>query len=141
MARRDLEPLRAELRARGLRATTSRVAVLELVRAQRAPMSHAEVAERLSSGGWDRATLYRNLMDLAEAELLTRSDHGDHVWRFGARDATHAASEHPHFVCSECGTVECLPDVELSLGRSRAPKAVRGKQVVVQLRGVCDACA
>jgi len=103
-------------------------------------MSHAEVADRLMGGGWDRATLYRNLTDLAEAELLTRTDHGDHVWRFGVRDATHVEAHHPHFVCSECGAVECLPNAAVSVGRGRAPKAVRGNQVVVQLKGVCDTC-
>jgi len=46
------------------------------------PMSHADVAGELASHGLDRATVYRNLMDLADAGLVSRADHGDHVWRF-----------------------------------------------------------
>ncbi len=139
VARPNPAAARDELRATGLRATKSRLAVLALVRASREPMSHAEVADRLADGGWDRATLYRNLIDLVDAGLLTRADRGDHVWRFAAQPAGHADGQHPHFVCQSCGVVECLPDAELSVGR-RAPRAARAKQVAIELKGVCDAC-
>ena len=45
-------------------------------------MNHSEVAEALEEAGFDRATLYRNLVDLAAAGILNRSDYGDHSWRF-----------------------------------------------------------
>src|SRR5215510_14727727 len=102
---KNLDELRAAVRAKGLRATPSRLAVLELLRASDAPMSHGDVADLLASQAWDRATIYRNLTDLAEAGLGRRTDVGDHVWRFDAVRADHEASEHPYFVCTECGTV------------------------------------
>jgi Fur family ferric uptake transcriptional regulator len=141
---KNLDELRAAVRARGLRATPSRLAVLDIVRATEAPVSHGEVADRLASQAWDRATIYRNLTDLAEVGLLRRTDVGDHVWRFEAIE--HEASAHPHFVCTECGTVECLPEIELTLRRPepsrrvRAPRAVKQRQVEVHVRGLCDAC-
>jgi Fur family ferric uptake transcriptional regulator len=138
--RRDLDELRAALRGAGLRATPARIAVLGLLRDGGGPRSHGEVAERLAGHGWDRATIWRNLTDLADAGLVRRSDHGDHTWRFEVVSAAHAADQHPHFVCTGCGTVECLPDVEVSAKRTRAPRAVRARQVEVQLRGLCDAC-
>ena len=140
ISRVQLEELRAELRQRELRATPSRIAVLELVRSSDTPLSHAEAADRLAPRAWDRATIYRNLTDLADAGLLRRMDHGDHIWRFEAVRDDHSASEHPHFVCVECGGVECLPGVELSAKRS-APRAVRIREVEIQVRGLCDACA
>ena len=115
-----------------------------MVRGTDAPVSHGEVADRLASQAWDRATIYRNLTDLAEVGLLRRTDVGDHVWRFEAIE--HEASAHPHFVCTECGTVECLPEIELTLRRPepsrrvRAPRAVKQRQVEVHVRGLCDAC-
>jgi len=136
---KNLDELRRLVRARGLRATPSRIAVLELLRTERAPMSHGDVADRLASQPWDRATLYRNLVDLADAGLARRTDVGDHVWRFEAVTDEHPAT-HPHFVCTECGIVECLPEVELSLRRARAPRAIRQRQVEVHVRGRCDAC-
>ncbi|HEU0037606.1 MAG TPA: Fur family transcriptional regulator [Kofleriaceae bacterium] len=140
---KNLDELRTVVRARGLRATPSRLAVLELVRASDSPMSHSEVADRLDNQAWDRATIYRNLVDLAEAGLLRRTDVGDHVWRFEAMGDDRDGA-HPHFVCTECGTVECLPDLELSMTnasrRTKAPKAVRQQKVEVHVRGLCDAC-
>ncbi len=138
--RRDLEQLRAALRGAALRATPSRITVLGLLRDDDGPRSHGEVADRLADHGWDRATIWRNLTDLVEAGLARRSDHGDHIWRFEAVSATHAADAHPHFLCTGCGTVECLPDVELTARRARTPRAVRTRKVEIQLRGLCDAC-
>jgi Fur family ferric uptake transcriptional regulator len=137
----DSAAARRSVRDRGLRATPSRVAVLELLRTSDAPVSHGDVADQLASHGWDRATIYRNLVDLAEAGLARRTDVGDHVWRFEAVDPAHEHDgAHPHFVCTECGTVECMPEIELAIRRARAPRAVRARQVEVHVRGLCDAC-
>lgn len=136
---KNVDELRAAVRASGLRATPARIAVLELLRASDAPMSHGDVADRLASQTWDRATIYRNLIDLAEAGLVRRTDVGDHIWRFEAVNADHDAA-HPHFVCTECGAVECMPELELAIRRAKAPRAVRQRQVEVHVRGLCDAC-
>jgi Fur family transcriptional regulator, ferric uptake regulator len=135
--RLNLDELRTSVRAKGLRATPSRLAVLELLRTNDVPMSHGDVADRLSASSWDRATIYRNLTDLAEVGLVKRTDIGDHIWRFEAVNGDH---EHPHFVCTECGTVECLPEIELAVRRAKAPRAVKQRKVEVHVRGLCDAC-
>ena len=142
MARQSLDELRAAVRGKGLRATTSRIAVLELLRASDSPMSHGDVADRLANQAWDRATIYRNLTDLAEAGLVRRTDVGDHVWRFEAKTDDHESVAHPHFVCTECGIVECLPQIELAMRttRTKPPRAVKQRQVEVHVRGLCDAC-
>ena len=102
-------------------------------------MSHGDAADRLAAQPWDRATIYRNLTDLAGAGLARRTDVGDHVWRFEAVTNDHDTA-HPHFVCTECGTVECMPEIELAVRRAKAPRAVRNRQVEVHVRGLCDAC-
>ena len=140
---KNTDELRSAVRASGLRATPSRLAVLQLVRASDSPVSHGDVADRLQSHAWDRATIYRNLVDLAEAGLLRRTDVGDHVWRFEAVTEGHDAERHPHFVCTECGSVECLPELEIawsSTRRARPPRAVKQRQIEVHVRGLCDAC-
>ncbi|MEJ7603545.1 MAG: Fur family transcriptional regulator [Kofleriaceae bacterium] len=137
-----LEELRAIVRERGLRATPSRLAVLELLRADDdgQPMSHAEVVQRLAASPWDPATIYRNLTDLVEAGLARRTDLGDHIWRFEALRDAHDRAGHPHFVCTECGTIACLPVMELVIPRAKTPRAVKQRQIEVQLRGLCDTC-
>lgn len=136
------EDLRATLRQAGLRSTAPRVAVLEHLLAAATPESHADIVDALQSQGFDRATLYRNLMDLTEAGLVTRSDLGDHVWRFEVRrPGDEHAALHPHFVCTDCGTVACLPggSVRIVTG-SGVPRSAVGRKVEVQVKGRCDRC-
>jgi Fur family transcriptional regulator, ferric uptake regulator len=138
----SMTDLQSEIRTHGMRSTGSRVAVLAHLNQATSPLSHTEIFEALIDRGYDRATIYRNLMDLADAGLLTRSDLGDHVWRFERKRATAGHSEaHPHFVCTDCGDVKCLPDLAVKVvPSSGAPKALRTKQVAVQVKGRCDDC-
>lgn len=141
---RGRDELRALLREAGLRATTARVAVLRVLTDEKVPLSHGEVYERVGDQGFDRATVYRNLVDLAEAGLVSRADLGDHVWRFELLDdAGHAVEVHPHFVCTDCGTVACLPTEAVAVRATRgSPKSLRRRGAIeININGLCDACA
>jgi Fur family transcriptional regulator, ferric uptake regulator len=137
----DRESYVATIRGAGLRVTASRVAVLGVLHDSAVPLSHSDVAAKLESLGVDRTTVYRNLVDLAEAGILRRADVG-HTWRFEvARHDEHEAGQHPHFVCSDCGTVACLPVGTVALKAARGvPSALRRGSLEIQLRGLCDAC-
>lgn len=141
---RQATELTDTLRAAGLRRTAPRVAVLERLESAATPLSHADITERLGPLGFDRATVYRNLMDLVDAGLVTRADLGDHVWRFellSQRGKPHAV-EHAHFLCTDCGDVACLPDSAIKVVAVRGvPRAVGKSSIEVQLKGLCDACA
>ncbi|MCW5890775.1 MAG: transcriptional repressor [bacterium] len=144
-ARIDVEQARATIRAAGLRSTGPRLAVLQRLEAARTPLSHAELVADLASSGFDRATIYRNLIDLTQAGLVTRTDVGDHVWRFERKRTTASRdeAEHPHFMCTDCGTVACLPGVRVRIkaaGSGRRP-SVLSRAVSIQLKGTCDRCA
>ena len=66
---------------------------------------------------------------------------GDHIWRFELVRGGHPRTDHPHFVCSACGQVECLPGLGMSVrARAALPAAVRQREVEVQLKGLCDKC-
>jgi Fur family ferric uptake transcriptional regulator len=132
------------LRAAGLRSTSPRVAVLRELDAATAPRSHADLVEALGEEGYDRVTIYRNLTDLTEAGLVMRADLGDHVWRFELRrgPANSHPGTHPHFTCTDCGSVACLPAESVRLTPARgAPRSVSARSVDIQLRGLCDRCA
>ena len=141
MARRPTQDdLRGEIRAHDLRATASRVAVLELLHASVQPISHAEATAKLASLGCDPTTLYRNLVDFVDAGIARRADVGDHVWRFALVRDKHDATAHPHFVCTGCGRIECLPAMHVTVP-AKAPRAVKRKQIEVHVRGLCDTCS
>src|SRR5262245_26361250 len=131
---------RQAIRRAKLRSTTSRVAVLQHVSAAGKPVSHADVADVLVPQGFDKSTLYRCLVELADAGLLARLDAGDHAWRFELRDEAHATGDHPHFVCVDCGTVTCLPNVEVKISSAKGHRAALGNVTEVFLKGHCKDC-
>jgi len=158
------DAVRRLVREAGLRCTDARLAVLQYLLTALGPQTHAEVSEALDHRGFDRATIYRNLTELTEGKLVTRVDLGDHVWRFEAK--RHAAGsghghggDHPHFVCTNCGEVSCLDDVNVAItsrpGVARSPAIASGKTgkkptpgkrqglpavMEVLLKGTCENC-
>ena len=137
----DLADIRERVRATGLRCTAARIAVMRTLAAAGAPVSHAEVAEKLASHGLDKATVFRNLNDLAEVGLVIRSELGDHVWRFELRDPNAAdGGQHPHFMCVDCGGVTCLSDVEFDPATRRKAAQI-GVVTEILLKGHCRKCS
>lgn len=137
--RQSADACRGAIRESGLRATPARIAVLQLLRRAERPLSHADVCDLLDESMWNRTTVWRNLSDLEGAGLVRRTELGDRVWRFeeSASSGEHDAAAHPHFICTRCGDVECLPDEAMEL---HLPRSLQGHQVEVQVRGVCGNC-
>lgn len=136
----SVKELQDQLRAAGLRSTAPRLAVLEHFYAHGGQHSHGDLFEAIGDRGFDRATIYRILMDLSEANILSRSDLGDHVWRFELKRGGEHAEEHPHFVCIDCGQVSCLPGITVKVS-GKVPKAVAKKEFALQMKGRCDKCS
>ena len=136
----SLESARELLRSKDLRCTSCRIAVLQHLTDARYPLSHAEVAEQLVPRGYDKSTIYRCLMELADCGLLLRLDLGDHVWRFERQDEAARDEEvHPHFLCTTCGKVKCLDDVDLQI-QPTAGDALTLDVTEVLLKGRCGDC-
>jgi Fur family ferric uptake transcriptional regulator len=129
--------MKARIRAAGLKWTASRAAVLGVIEGSPKPLSHADVATTLERLGFDKATVYRNLMDLADAGLARRLELGDHTWRFESRTRTDDGVMHPHFVCTTCGGVQCLPESALRL-TTRGTGLGNVREVL--LKGDCAEC-
>ncbi len=134
--------IRSRIHGAGLRATVARISVMQELLAATSPLSHAQVAQKLASNGHDRATIYRNLVELSDAGIVSRIELGDHVWRFEIRRTEDAASaDHPHFVCVDCGEVSCLPNGSVSIQQQTGSKpALIGQVTEVLLKGHCIQC-
>jgi Fur family transcriptional regulator, ferric uptake regulator len=135
---RKEEELRQLLGSRGIRVTEQRLLILRELAKLRAPVSHGELTDRLAGYALDRATIYRNLLSLTDAGILVRTQLGDNVWRFempSSAAASHGA--HPHFVCTDCGDVSCLPKGAVKLAGG---EIARIEVAEVQLRGRCGEC-
>jgi Fur family ferric uptake transcriptional regulator len=136
------EDLQERIRAVGLRSTPTRLALLELLERSAAPVSHGDVYGLLRPRGADRATVFRALADLAGSGLLLRFDAGDHVWRYEiAPSGEKTSAPHPHFLCSDCGAIECLSDDSVRVPRAApGPRSIIGDVSDVLLRGHCRDC-
>ncbi len=133
--------LRRTLHEANMRATGARLAVMDLLRSASTPLSHGEIADLLHDGPWSRATLYRNLIDLEKAGLVRRTQLGEPVWRFEDAAKEHGVRSHPHFLCSSCGRMICLPGLTLRpAGADGCREAIEQGGFEIQLRGRCDDC-
>lgn len=131
----SLPQLKELIRQQGKRSTGARLAVLDCLQRAPAPLSHNELTEKLEQQGHQRASIYRNLMDLIDLELVTRFDAGDHTWRYEFRQPSH-----PHFLCTNCGTVRCVGDINLKPTQLSDPSEI-GTVSEVLIKGQCRECA
>jgi Fur family ferric uptake transcriptional regulator len=150
------EDARFRLRRAGLRVTGTRLRVIRALQSGDTPLNAQEIVGRLGDEV-DRVTVYRTLNTLVDRGIAHRVNPGDRVFRFGLSPGVGAgaggsAHGHPHFVCDECGAVECLEDAEVIV-KPRAAARTRGKsaaarrtpafrvsQQEVLLHGTCGDC-
>jgi Fe2+ or Zn2+ uptake regulation protein len=135
------------LREARLRVTPARESVLRELLARREPRSHDEIVSALAPGAMNRSTVYRTLIALAEAGLVTREDLGDWKWKFRLASRAERESGPPRvaqqFFCTRCARASELGGVQVVLrpgAPGRAPRSVERCDVSVQVRGVCDVC-
>ena len=127
------------LRSAGMKVTPLRLQILgELIDAAR-PLSHAELTALMPD--LDRVTLYRSLTTFVEKDIAHQVQGIDGLWRFCAHadDGHGCPGNHPHFLCTVCGTMTCLTDQRLPRVDVPNECCVDGKQLVAY--GVCSQCS
>jgi len=132
---------KALLKTRGLRATAPRLAVLQAIAAQSSPISHSQLLKLLPTGALDGATVYRNLTRLSEQGILSVVSRAGGMARYAlAHGAEESPHHHPHFVCSDCDQIRCLPQGEIPLPAVDGPWADAVARATLQLQGRCPDC-
>ncbi|MFT6396609.1 MAG: Fur family ferric uptake transcriptional regulator [Bradymonadia bacterium] len=128
---------RAVIKDAGLRVTAPRIAVLRVLSGAERPLSHTDVLIELGESDWDPATIYRNLIKLRDADLIRVVSRVEGIDRYAFASSPKDEHRHPHFVCDDCGRVECLPAAAITLD---GPWAASVSNAEVQLRGECPDC-
>jgi len=129
----------AELQSIGMKATVPRMKVLELFQSSsRRHLTADDVYKVLLNDNADiaLATVYRVLMQFAEAGVLLRSHFESGRALFELNEGTH----HDHLVCVECGQIEEFADPQIER-RQKSICAERGfelKEHSLALYGVCS---
>ena len=134
LSQQQLESLAIE---RGLKMTPQRRAIVEyLEHAFNHPTAEdVYVAVNARFPLTSRATVY-NTLNLLKAASLVREIARDGVVRFDPN-----LSEHHHFICRQCGSVEDLPwEAVPPVDLSALEGAKRVESFDLTLHGVCAAC-
>lgn len=130
----------AELRARGLRVTKQRLAVLGALHAnQHSTVDEVHVAAMRELPTLTAQAIYLMLDDLIDAGLVRRLD----APRSAARFETRVGDNHHHLLCTSCGRIV---DVDCAVGEAPCihPDNSHGFEIEaadVLYRGRCPQCA
>lgn len=130
------------LRSHGLRRTPVRVGVIELLQAAKAPVSVPQMLAKLK--GVDTVTVYRTLNTFVRKKIVHRVRGEDRSWLYATGDMNDAPLHmHPHFVCDDCGKVDCLESASIPGDFVGSLNVERGYEVAypeVVLHGKCPKC-
>jgi Fur family transcriptional regulator, ferric uptake regulator len=133
----------ARLTQDGYRRGGARARLIRLLADQHCALSAVELQAALErdQGRVSRASVYRILEQLEQAELIARIEVGQGIVRY--EPIRHGAGHHHHLVCDCCGRL--IPFADEGLEREllrvsrRVPLHVAEHEVI--LRGACDRCA
>ena len=132
------DKIKAILHEAGLKYTSGRVALLQLLMETDAPLTQEEISRRLAGTGFNRVSVYRALDSFCKVGIVHRLESGDRVWKFAYCGCGQQGHCHPHFVCRSCGAVECLEGITLPVVRLKAGYTVEEREYY--LKGLCCRC-
>ena len=129
-----------------LRATPARVLVLHLLAEQAGPVSYSDLVDIVQSqttpsNECDPATIYRNLVKFTEVGLtrVASQVHGKPRYELASRPDV-SIHKHPHFFCTECKMLSCLPGETLTYLSLSDHWKESITQASIQLQGLCPKC-
>lgn len=136
----DQPTFQNRLRARNLKATTTRLAVLSALANSTQAMPQSAIQQALSSV--DRVTLYRTIQALTESGIIHKAmvEEGETYYALCSPKCTPEQHQHKHihFKCTQCQQVTCV----------RANQAIHltipGHQIHdfdITATGICEACS
>ena len=130
------------LKGHGLYPTPLRKVVLRSIGEVSRPLAAVEIKAAVQHEmSINKVTLYRILDLLVDRGLVKRLSAGDRGFRYGMGETRHHP-DHPHFLCSRCGLMECLePDMlpaDIKKFQTKGKRII--KHVDVRFEGVCEKC-
>ncbi len=128
------------LRKSGYKATPSRIAILEVFKRNKNPISAREIIDALPSGT-DQVTVYRTLKSLKEKGVIKPIDLRHNHAHYELANI----AEHHHIICLGCGRIE---DVHRCWIEGIQDTVLHGskhfaeiQQHTLEFYGLCKSCA
>ena len=136
-----LASARAECDKQGLKLTTLRQQVLEIVWVSHNPIGAYEVLQELQEQGRKPAppTAYRALDFLVSANLIHRVESLNAYIGCPTPNATHQCQ---FYICSDCGHIAEInsPRVAQALNEGADALGFKSQQPVIEVHGLCKGC-
>lgn len=135
------EAIKNELKEKGIKNTRAKSALLNILKQKNKPIDvnslHKECQELTPV---NLVTVYRTLQQFHEKGLVQEFLDKDSVTQYEYVNKNGQA--HPHFQCSECGTVFCLGALAFddALYFSNMAKKHKVNSINITLNGICEAC-
>jgi Fe2+ or Zn2+ uptake regulation protein len=134
------DDLRNILRKSGHKATPSRLAILEVFKKNKNPLSAQEIINSLPSDA-DQTTVYRTLKSLKEKGVIKQIDLRHNHAHYEIADVT----DHHHLICLRCGKIEDVEHHNVELMErtilQNAKHFAEIRQHTLEFYGICKACA
>lgn len=132
------------LKTHQLKATSGRIAVLELFLTSTKAISHSDIEENLLNQTVDRVTIYRILDCFVHHNIIHKVISEQSVQLFAlsqhSNDETHSG-QHAHLICNSCDSVECI-DLPLEIGTAQVIQKIGHSisSINITLHGLCSHC-
>jgi Fur family ferric uptake transcriptional regulator len=127
------------LKSKGLNVTEIRRQLVALLLTPGSALTQKEIEEFLGAkmGAVDRVTLYRNLRLLMEKHVIHQIPIDAHTVKYKLA-GEHKKVDHPHFHCSHCDKVLCMPQLKIEENMLPGGFVIESSHVIIE--GVCDLC-
>jgi Fe2+ or Zn2+ uptake regulation protein len=137
MARSTLKRI---LQKSGFKATNARLAILEIFRKNKKPLSAQEIIDLLPDAT-DQVTVYRTLKSLKEKGIIIQIDLRHNHAHYELANL----AEHHHLVCIQCGRIEDVRHCDIEQMQSTILKSSRHfyeiRQHALEFYGMCKMCS
>ncbi len=136
----DKKEIRSLLNANKLKATQTRIRLLDVLYKKNSAVSYSSIQKTLKKT--DRVTLYRTIQSLTEKGIIHKAFNENNEFYYAicgtnCDDKQHNHN-HAHFKCIKCETVTCediIQPIEISLSNLVIHK------IAVSIEGVCETCS
>jgi Fur family transcriptional regulator, ferric uptake regulator len=127
------------LKSKGLNVTEIRRQLVALLFTPGSALTQKEIEEELEQelGSVDRVTLYRNLRILMEKQVIHQITIDAQTVKYKLAGA-HKKTDHPHFHCSCCDKLLCMPQVKIAENMLPGGFVIKSSQLIIE--GLCDLC-
>ena len=128
------------LKQHKLRITNCRLDVMQLFLQKQSALSQGDLERQFST--YDRVTLYRTLHSFLESGILHKIPNASGTATYGLCHDTCTPKDHNHnhihFKCNNCGTIECLEELEVP--GVNVPRGYQIENVNLIVDGQCAKC-